>query len=257
MPIKLPKAPFRRKSSGNVLDTIENPPATSTFRVLSREDLEEKGFHRTTSDVNLKPPIGKRTISSPWGHKGGSRSADAALELNAEYVSRFEVHTRRVLTQASHTNRPNHSVSTAGDSSILYDNSTQPSSISSASQDDLSIFDKPSPALRPRSSMDQLKSALAGNKSYGFRPKHKKSSELLSVPSTVIPRQEESEAHIPAPKPPKATLNVSGKQDNEMDDDIFAGMAHRSSFMGDGGAVITPPPTARTVCNMFLKTPDY
>jgi len=86
MPIKLPKGPFRRKSSGNVLDTIENPPAASSFRVLNKVDLEERGFHRTTSDVNLKPPTGKKTISSPWGHKGGSRSADAAFELNVEYV---------------------------------------------------------------------------------------------------------------------------------------------------------------------------
>jgi len=88
MPIKLPKAPFRRKSSGNVLDTIENPPATSSFRVLNRVDLEERGFHRTSSDVNLKPPAGKRTISSPWGHKRASRSTDAALELDGEYVDR-------------------------------------------------------------------------------------------------------------------------------------------------------------------------
>lgn len=160
-------------------------------------------------------------------------------------------------TISRHTTRLDHFDSIVGGSSTHYDNSTQPSSISSASQDDLSIFDKSSPALRPRSSMDQLKTALAGNKAFPFRLKHKKSSEMLSVPPASISRvrSEGDETRIPAPEPPKATLNISTRQDDQMEDNIFAGMARRSSLVMDGGgrgaAVLPLPPAARTVCDII------
>ncbi|KAI9924149.1 hypothetical protein ASPWEDRAFT_26255 [Aspergillus wentii DTO 134E9] len=48
MPIKLPKGFTRRKSSGNVLDEVENPPQSS-FRVFDRTSGDRKSF----SDVNL------------------------------------------------------------------------------------------------------------------------------------------------------------------------------------------------------------
>ena len=36
MPIKLPKSLARRKSSGNALDELENPPEQQSFRVFER-----------------------------------------------------------------------------------------------------------------------------------------------------------------------------------------------------------------------------
>ena len=48
MPIKLPKGFQRRKSSGNALEEVHNPPAgdhaTSSFRVLDRPASKGKSF---------------------------------------------------------------------------------------------------------------------------------------------------------------------------------------------------------------------
>lgn len=43
MPIKLPKGFQRRKSSGNALEEVQNPPVSS-FKVLSRTPSEGKSF---------------------------------------------------------------------------------------------------------------------------------------------------------------------------------------------------------------------
>lgn len=43
MPIKIPKGFARRKSSGNVLGEVENPPEPS-FRVIERSELASKSF---------------------------------------------------------------------------------------------------------------------------------------------------------------------------------------------------------------------
>ena len=43
MPIKIPKGFARRKSSGNVLGEVENPPEPS-FRVIDRSELASRSF---------------------------------------------------------------------------------------------------------------------------------------------------------------------------------------------------------------------
>jgi hypothetical protein len=40
MPIKLPKGFQRRKSSTNALEEVQNPPASSTFRVIERPNAK-------------------------------------------------------------------------------------------------------------------------------------------------------------------------------------------------------------------------
>jgi hypothetical protein len=61
MPIKLPKGFQRRKSSGNALEEVRNPPDSSySFRVLERPASKGKGFDgglslRMTGTPNPKP----------------------------------------------------------------------------------------------------------------------------------------------------------------------------------------------------------
>jgi hypothetical protein len=43
MPIKLPKGFARRKSSGNALEEVENPPQQS-FRVFERPSVDKKSY---------------------------------------------------------------------------------------------------------------------------------------------------------------------------------------------------------------------
>jgi hypothetical protein len=55
MPIKLPKGFTRRKSSGNALDEVENPPEPS-FRVIERPD---GGFRSFETSAALKASEGR------------------------------------------------------------------------------------------------------------------------------------------------------------------------------------------------------
>jgi hypothetical protein len=248
MPIKFAKGPFRRKSSGNVLDNVENTPVTSSFRVLNREEVDSHGFEKATE---MKPRMGKRSISTPFGHKGGTRTTEAGAEQEDGYVylsGRSEMDDAYMIWHSS-----NHSVSTTGGSSLHYSrDSTQPSSISSVSQDDLSLHDKPLPALRPRSSMDQLKSALTANRGFMRR---KKSYDMLQTSSPTS--GQEPEIHgMPALEPPAATLNISSKRDSAMveSDNIFEGMHDRkSTFQGGEREVLSPPPIARVVSLLLVS----
>ena len=43
MPIKIPKSFARRKTSGNVLEEVENPPEPS-FRVIERSEVASRSF---------------------------------------------------------------------------------------------------------------------------------------------------------------------------------------------------------------------
>lgn len=48
MPIKLPKGFTRRKSSGNALDEVENPPEPS-FKVFERPGVGGRSFESSTA----------------------------------------------------------------------------------------------------------------------------------------------------------------------------------------------------------------
>jgi len=248
MPIKFGKSAFRRKSSGNILGTIENPPAVSSFRVLKREDVNTQGVEKAPE---LKPKLGIRSISAQFGHRGGARSLDVASTLDEGLVSMSE----QVSARESNTTcrRTNHSVSTIGDSSIHYSNdSTQPSSISSASQDDLSLHDKPAPGLRSRSSMDHLKSALNGGKTFPFRLKQKRSTDALSLSGNPGMSMRSDSPIAPVPEPPKATVPASRRVEDDADDNIFEGMPLRNSFVdADELGLPSPPPVARMVCTVL------
>jgi len=247
MPIKFGKSAFRRKSSGNILETIENPPAVSSFRVLKREDVNTQDDEKAPE---VKPKLGIRSISASFGHRGGARSLDVASTLDEGLVNMEE----QASTGVSNTtpSRTNHSVSTIGDSSIHYrsNDSTQPSSISSASQDDLSLHDKPAPGLRSRSSMDHLKSALNGGKTFPFRLKQKRSTDALSLSGNPVMPMRTDSPIAPVPEPPKATVPASRRVEDDMDDNIFEGMPLRNSFIdADDLALPSPPPVARMVCS--------
>lgn len=56
MPIKLPKGFQRRKSSGNALDEVQNPPASS-FKVLERPNGKSYDGGRVLRSVTSGPPL--------------------------------------------------------------------------------------------------------------------------------------------------------------------------------------------------------
>jgi len=245
MPIKFGKSAFRRKSSGNILETIENPPAVSSFRVLKREDVNTQSIEKASE---LKPKLGFRSVSASFGHRGGARSLDVASTLDEGLVTLSEQVSARESNTTSR--RTNHSVSTTGDSSIHYSNdSTQPSSIASASQDDLSLHDRPAPGLRSRSSMDQLKSALNGGKTCPFRLKQQRSTDALSLSGNPSMPFRADSLIAPVPEPPKATIPASRRVEDDLDDNIFEGMPLRNYFVdADDLGLPSPPPVARMVC---------
>ena len=56
MPIKLPRGFQRRKSSGNALDEVQNPPAASSFRVIERPDGKSFDGGRALRSAGAGPP---------------------------------------------------------------------------------------------------------------------------------------------------------------------------------------------------------
>lgn len=75
MPIKIPKGFARRKSSGNVLGEVENPPEPS-FRVIERSELASKSFD---GGIALKrrslarPLSAGQDLDTPSYAKGGTK----------------------------------------------------------------------------------------------------------------------------------------------------------------------------------------
>ena len=80
MPIKLPKSFHRRKSSGNALEEVPNPPQQSTFRVFERNPDGSKSFEAS--------PVFKRTNEVrplSEGHAlelGQGQRRPSAIQLN-------------------------------------------------------------------------------------------------------------------------------------------------------------------------------
>lgn len=62
MPLKLPKALIRRRSSGNILDNVEEPPVEHSFRVLDRHEVEDHAF---SGGLDLKKKNARWALGSP------------------------------------------------------------------------------------------------------------------------------------------------------------------------------------------------
>lgn len=147
MPIKLPKGFQRRKSSGNALDEVRNPPAgdssTSSFRVLERPASKGKSF-----DGGLTMKLGSQESPRPppkdyFHHQEEDIFTGARHDASNRYVmysnlQHFRLSNLRRLTgcrgsggtERSHSTAPNDS---AASSARLSTSSTNPSSIDTRS----------------------------------------------------------------------------------------------------------------------------
>ena len=74
MPIKLPKGFQRRKSSGNALEEVPNPPEPS-FRVFERPSTGGKSFDGGHSLRKPVIAIEERQVAAP-SHWGGDKTDD-------------------------------------------------------------------------------------------------------------------------------------------------------------------------------------
>ncbi|KAF7133921.1 hypothetical protein CNMCM5793_005387 [Aspergillus hiratsukae] len=63
MPIKLPKGFTRRKSSGNALEEVENPPPQPSFRVFERPSADRKSF--SEGNIFSKRSSGGQVLYTP------------------------------------------------------------------------------------------------------------------------------------------------------------------------------------------------
>jgi hypothetical protein len=63
MPIKLPKGFTRRKSSGNALEEVENPPPQPSFRVFERPSADRKSL--SEGNIFSKRSNGGRVLYTP------------------------------------------------------------------------------------------------------------------------------------------------------------------------------------------------
>ncbi|KAL3463776.1 hypothetical protein BJX64DRAFT_110662 [Aspergillus heterothallicus] len=98
MPIKLPKGFARRKSSGNALEELENPPQSS-FRVFERPSAERSSF----SDGNLMTQ-----------RSGDGRASYSPPEDDDNIFARSESPAVRNLTGGNTSEVPSHRFSSSG-----------------------------------------------------------------------------------------------------------------------------------------------
>ena len=84
MPIKLPKGFQRRKSSGNALEEVQNPPASSTFRVIERADGKfSPNGGRVLRSAPGVPTL--KTVRSSFDHDEEDMFSVARQDANNRY----------------------------------------------------------------------------------------------------------------------------------------------------------------------------
>ncbi|KAL1968475.1 hypothetical protein VTN77DRAFT_1685 [Rasamsonia byssochlamydoides] len=220
MPIKLPKGFTRRKSSGNALEEVENPPEPS-FRVLER------------------PGGGARSFESGPALKGSRPSTE-----DDNIFAGIE----KPLPKNRGSGGTNHSTSTAG----LYDSSssarfssssTLPSSTDVPVQNDLSrtLHDIPVPPVPESSSLFSLR---AGGRTFSFGTKPGR----LSTPPQQHQQQQQQQHHGPSSQareramtassvstatPPRlldSDLKLNGEDDDNFSN-MFEGFGKRKSAL--------------------------
>ena len=84
MPIKLPKGFQRRKSSGNALDELQNPPSSS-FRVIERPG-NEKSFDGGAARRSAGPGAAPYRHRDSYDNDGGDMFSVRYSDANNRYV---------------------------------------------------------------------------------------------------------------------------------------------------------------------------
>lgn len=113
MPIKLPKSFARRRSSGNVLEDIEDPPQQSSFRVIERPSNDV----RSASEGNLLPSKNvhaERRSSQPLQDLPDSFLAESPKPLAHNRYGLSLTSIRKRLTNRSDSGGTINSTVTAG-----------------------------------------------------------------------------------------------------------------------------------------------
>ncbi|KAI4133447.1 MAG: hypothetical protein LQ338_000183 [Usnochroma carphineum] len=189
MPIKLPKAFPRRKSSGNALEELTNPPEPS-FRVFERPDRKSFDGGNTLKRMSQGRPLSA-------GHE---LYADGT---NPNYNNRYVVSdssTLVLLTPISGSGATNHSSSSGG-----HDNSSSSARFSSSStlpsSTDITPDDKPLPnpydahnVPTPPIPATHPLSLRAGGRTFSFgrrKPQPPSSSSPIAQPPQAYTQSQE------------------------------------------------------------------
>ncbi|KAI9683365.1 MAG: hypothetical protein M1829_005437 [Trizodia sp. TS-e1964] len=255
MPIKIPKAFGRRKSSGNALEDIQSPSAEPSFRVLERPP---PGFHQ-------KPAA-------------GSKSFDGGSKLNLLTSIRPKTSENSPDSPKVSSNRDGsktNSTSTGGTatskSSIRLSSSTSPSS-TDAPSDDLSSYQRApkEPAVPPTPEPKDRSSSIfnRAGRTFSFGPKAPKLSTPSSKsperksplhnsvePSSVPPRitrergMTESSYASTATPPKLESLNDLGASD-------FGGLGNMFDNFGKRTSTLMPNPSDQILGGQRTESPD-
>ncbi|KAI4191472.1 MAG: hypothetical protein L6R41_000006 [Letrouitia leprolyta] len=194
MPIKLPKAFPRRKSSGNALEELTNPPEPS-FRVFERPDRKSFDGGNTLKRMSQGRPLSA-------GHNlGSSLYTDGG---NPNFSNRYvasEEQSLAMLTVVSGSGGTNNSSSSGG-----HDNSSSSARFSSSStlpsSTDIPLDDKPLPHPHethrfppPPVPATHPLSLRTGGRAFSFgrkKPQSPSSGSPITQPPQVYGRSEDS-----------------------------------------------------------------
>jgi hypothetical protein len=98
MPIKLPKGFTRRKSSGNALEEVENPPPQPSFRVFERPSADRKSF--SEGNIFSKRSSGGQVLYTPTEEDDNIFAGSENLPPKHRYSSPSQSLSRLVETLA-------------------------------------------------------------------------------------------------------------------------------------------------------------
>lgn len=257
MPIKLPKSFARRKSSGNALEEVENPPEPS-FRVFERPASGSKSFDgsHTVKRMGEAHPSHSPTEDHDNLFAGFERPAPK----NRYVTPRWIAMRRAALTRNRGSGGTNNSGSTGG----LYDSSSSARFSSSStlpSSTDVPVHDASNPHSRafhdippPPSHGSQSSFSLrAAGRTFSFGTKPPKApTPQPQPPSPTLTRDRamttSTASTATPPKLPHADLNLGGPDDDF--GNMFEGLGKRKSALLQEQSV--SPHSANTVRAIVL-----
>ncbi|PKX90863.1 uncharacterized protein P174DRAFT_423724 [Aspergillus novofumigatus IBT 16806] len=106
MPIKLPKGFTRRKSSGNALEEVENPPPQPSFRVFERPSADRKSL--SEGNIFSKRSNGGQVLYTPTEEDDNIFAGSENLPPKHRIIRKFFIYPIQLIIGAalfdSHTN---------------------------------------------------------------------------------------------------------------------------------------------------------
>lgn len=257
MPIKLPKGFQRRKSSGNALEEVQNPPGQSTFRVFERPSTGGKSYN---AGQNLRASTESKPLPPP--KRSFEEDDDLFSPQKSDLTNRGSGGTNNSASTAPYDSA---SVSTRKSNASTNPSSTSIRSVQKSTNSAERPYDDIPVPPTPKQRAGFLRGAHRG---FSFGNKSQHDSSTTSAPPLPPPRTSYNEQSLPdlpnhgrdrsvttssasTATPPKLFDSDLTLDPSELDgfSNMFDNIGRRSVVPSPGNSslnLLSPPPPGHT-----------